>query len=356
MKKINQLLSVTAFAVIFTSCSKDEIPVIVVPPSDGSTLTLNGLIGAEAGTSAGNSVFVDFSKDKQTSVERASWDLGFYAGADHKVILNHMTGGSVLQINKTDINAVTEADFNAADLLIGGANGDFTLYDDPTKANVLEATAISTISATDADNKVYILNRTANSVAAAAEMYKIRILRNGTGYTLQYAKVSESTFKTISISKDSKFNFQFVSLANDRITNVEPEKLDWDINWGFSIYFTAFGTSNVPYTFSDLVFINNLSGVSAAEMIFTGATANTTVNYADFKEANLGSVTFKTERDVIGSKWRNTTGTIGVKTDRFYLVKDGAGNVYKLKFVSFISQDGGVRGKPVIEYNLVKKG
>ncbi|RYX87115.1 hypothetical protein EON73_02050, partial [bacterium] len=71
--------------------------------------------------------------------------------------------------------------------------------------------------------------------------------------------------------------------------------------------------------------------------------------------SNIAAVAFKTERDVIGSKWRGTTGTVGVRADRYYVVKDGAGNVYKLKFVSFISNDGGTRGKPVIEYKLVKR-
>ncbi|RZL06215.1 MAG: hypothetical protein EOO89_24690 [Pedobacter sp.] len=355
MNRFYKILSVACVSAIFTSCAKEETPIIIVPPSDGSTLTLNGLIATESGASAGNSVFVDFSTDKQTSVDRNSWDLGFYSGADFKVILNNMAGGSVLQINKTDLTQVTAADFDANALLVGGANGTFTLFDDPTKANVLQATAITEVSATDANNKVYILNRAANSVSAPAEMYKIRITRNGTnGYRLQYAKVSESQIKTTTVTKDANFNFQFASLVNDRLTTVEPGKGEWDINWGFSIYYTAFGTTNVPYTFSDLVFINNLAGVSAAELIFTGTTANTSVSYADFKESNIAGVTFKTERDVIGSKWRNTTGTVGVRTDRYYVVKDGAGNIYKLKFVSFVSNDGGTRGKPVIEYKLVK--
>jgi hypothetical protein len=61
---------------------------------------------------------------------------------------------------------------------------------------------------------------------------------------------------------------------------------------------------------------------------------------------------------VIGSKWRTTApgGTTGIKRDRFYVVKDPLGNVYKLKFVSMgLGADGGERGKPVVEYKLVKK-
>lgn len=355
MKKIYQLLSVACIATVFTACKKDSDPIIVVPPSDGSSITLNGLIAAEAGSAAGNSVFVDFSKDKQVSVDRSSWELGFYSGTDFKVILNNTSGVSVLKLTKTNLNDVTVSDFKAEDLLVGGANGNFTLFDDPTKENALVSPAITSVASNDSENPVYILNRAANSVATAADMYKIRILRNGNGYTLQYAKVSETSFKTLSITKDAKYNFQFASLTNNKLVDVEPVKNDWDINWGFSIYYTAFGTANVPYTFSDLVFINSLAGVTAAEVIFSGTGANSTVNYADFTENNLSGITFSNNRDVIGSKWRATTGTVGVKTDRFYLIKDGSGNIYKLKFVSFISNDGGTRGKPVLEYKLIKK-
>ncbi|WP_255157753.1 HmuY family protein [Siphonobacter sp. BAB-5385] len=45
-----------------------------------------------------------------------------------------------------------------------------------------------------------------------------------------------------------------------------------------------------------------------------------------------------------------------MKTDRFYVIKDAAGNVYKLKFINYTSTDGGERGYPNIEYKLVKKG
>jgi hypothetical protein len=36
------------------------------------------------------------------------------------------------------------------------------------------------------------------------------------------------------------------------------------------------------------------------------------------------------------------------------VVKDPAGNYYKLKFISMGLNDGGSRGYPVVEYKLVK--
>lgn len=356
MNKFRPFIAVAIFALSFTACKNDnDEPTVELPPSDGSTLTLNGLVGAEIGSSAGNSVYVDFSKDKASAVERDSWDLGFYTGADFKVILNSSNGASAIltTVAKTDLATVTAADFDPNTLKVGQGGGNFTIIDDSREASILSKTAIATVSATDSENKVYIVNRKggSNTVLPTEELYKIRIIRKGAGYTLQYAKVNETLINTLDVVKNAELNFQFVSLVKRSSAVVEPVKAEWDLVWGYSMYWTASGTAQLPYGFSDLVFINQLGGVSAAPVTVTA-----TKTYASFTEADLSAVTFSTNRDVIGSTWRNTTGAaIGVRADIFYVVKDAAENIYKLKFNSFISNDGGTRGKPVIEYKLVKK-
>ncbi|GAA4213503.1 hypothetical protein GCM10022289_45770 [Pedobacter jeongneungensis] len=357
MNKFNSTIAIALLALSFTACKKNtDEPIVVVPPSDGNTLTLNGLIGAELGSAAGNSVYVDFSTDKQTAIERDSWDLGFYSGTDFKVILNSTNGASAVVTDKTDLNAVTATGFDSSVLKVGQGSGNFSIVDDGREANILNKTAIATISATDAENKVYIVNRKGGSanVLANDELYKIRVIRKGNGYTLQYAKLTETTFKTLDITKNTEANFQFASLVKGTAVTAEPAKASWDIVWGYSMYWT----STFPYAFSDLVFINSLGGTTAS------AFSTSKKSYAAFTESDLSSVTFSSSRDVIGANWRLTqpvttngiTTPIGVKSDIFFLVKDASGNIYKLKFNSFISNDGGTRGKPVIEYKLVKKG
>ena len=318
--------------------------------SEGTSIQLNGIAGSEAGSSAANSVFLDLSSNQQTPVLRSGWDLGFYGGSDFRVTINGTNGASALAINKTDINAVSDKDFKTDSLAVGQGAGKLSLVDDA--AGDITKTVIAAVSATDADNKVYILNRKGGSmdVLPVADLYKIRILRKGSGYTLQYAKVNDTTFKTLDITKDAAYNFEFVSLEKGATVDVEPGKDRWDLKWGYSMYFTNFGSGLIPYGFSDLVFTNNLGGVEAAEVLTTTAT------YDAFAESNLTGITFSKAADVIGSKWRVTQGTIGVKTDRFYLIKDPSGNIYKLKFISFHASDGGERGKPKLEYKLVKKG
>lgn len=320
--------------------------------SEGGALQLQGLIAAEAGSSAGNAVFVDFSANLQKPVARNSWDLGFHAGDDYRVILNNFTAASAKMVNKTDMNAVTSADVTANDLAIGFASGSFSAYDSIN--GDLEYTAISEVSATDAENKVWVINRAGGSGAAQAstEWYKIRVLRNGTGYTLQYAQVNATVFNTITIEKNHSLNFSYFHFVNG-VVSIEPAKTNWDIQWGWSIYYTSLDGENVPYAFSDLVFINHHNGVKAAEVL----TAD--VTYDAFAEADLADYDLTSKRDLIGSNWRVTAPggpeAIGVRTNRFYLVEDSQGNVYKLKFVNFHANDGGTRGKPNIAYALVKK-
>lgn len=319
--------------------------------SEGTAIQLNGIADKEPGSSAANSVFLDLSSNVQTPVLRDSWDLGFYNGTDFRVTINGPNGASALPTAKTDINAISDKDFVADSLAVGQGSGKLALVDNAS--GDLTKTVIQAVSATDADNKVYILNRKggAGAVLPVADLYKIRVLRKGTGYTLQYAKVNETTFKTLDISKDATYNFEFVSLEKGATVDAEPAKGRWDLKWGYSMYFTNFGAGLIPYGFSDLVFTNNLANVEAAEVLTTTAT------YDAFAESNLNGVTFSKAADAIGSKWRVTSGgPIGVKTDRFYLIKDPAGNIYKLRFLSFHADDSGVRGKPKLEYKLVKKG
>lgn len=343
-----------ALAMILTagllSCKKDRgVTLVIMPPSDGKTQSLSGGTG---GANAVNSVFIDMSTDRQDSVLRSSWDLGFYGGADYRVILNYTTGAGAKVLAKNDLAQVTAADTVGLTLAVSQTNpqpADLVYFDDAS--GTISQTAIPAVSAVDAENKVIILNRGTGGGVAARPWIKLRVLRNGSGgYTVQYARITETTFQTVNVARNSDYNFSFLSLNNGNTVSVEPKKEAWDIEWTYSVYKTSFGAGDVPYNFSDLVAINTLGGVQAAEVLTSA------VMYADYKEANVASTTFTSNRWVIGSNWRATTGTVGVKTDRFYVVKDPAGNVYKLRFVSFHANDGGVRGYPVIEYKLVKQG
>lgn len=344
-----------------SSCKQDKDPIPDVPPSDGTEMTLNG---GEGGSAAENSVFVDFSGDKQVSVNRKSWNLAFYNGDQSRVVVNNTAGSSAIGVNQTDINAVSEADVQLDDLAIElGTAGAFGNIEDVT--GDLSKTLIPEISTTEGNNKVFVINTVGGSHGATidpADLYKIRVLKNGNDYTLQYAKLNATTFETVTLKKDGDFNFQYFSFEKGPV-EVEPAKADWDLQWTWSLYFGGAGANIYPYGYSDLVFINSLAGVSAAEVIFKDAEGNNNgqPSYEEFAENNLSALSFSTSRGIIGANWRVTPSpspgvVAGARKDRFYVLKDSAGNVYKVKFNSFTPEDAGKRGYPELEYKLVKRG
>lgn len=337
--KFSRLLLVLAVITtgLFSACSKDEDATVVIPPSEGSKLTLNG----GGGTGSPNTVYVDMSTDSATAVKRLSWSLGFYNGSAYRVVLNSFSGMSAKVTTKTDITAVTTADASGVSMAIGQGQGTLTMID-----NVygdLNATVIAEVSAT-ADAKYVYLVKTEEGTTDPATWYKVKVTRNGTtGYTLQYALLGATTVNSVTINRSSGYNFTFFSFGSNSIVSVEPKQAEWDFAWSYAAYYTA----TIPYFFSDFVVTNQYAGVVAARV------DSTVVGYAGFTRKDTASLTFSAKRDAIGSSWRST-GT-GIYKQYYYVVRDPAGNYYKLRFVSMGISDGGERGYPVVEYALIKQ-
>ncbi len=319
-----------------------------------STSTING-----GGATFPNKVFIDLSANRHTPVLRTNWDLGFYTGADdYRVILNSSSAMMAKQISKTDLNQVTAADTLgfAADVVFNQfapTTTSLPYIDYPT--GDLTKTAIAAISSTPSENKVYIINRgTGVGTSAPARGWKkVRIVRNANGgYTLQYADINATSFQEIGVAKDEAYFFKYVSFDNGAVS-VEPEKKKWDIAWTYFSNITNFGTGEVPYLFQDIIVQNR--NVQVAK-VMTSVKA-----FADFNEASLSdaslALNWSTSQTAIGSDWRaggGPTSAPAVRTDRYYVVKDGDNNYYKVRFTA-LTQNG-ERGYPAYEAVLVKKG
>jgi HmuY protein len=317
--------------------------------STSATATVNG-----GGVLYPNKVFIDLSSNRQTGVLRTAWDLGFYTGADDfRVILNSSSSMMAKQINKNDLTTVTAAD------TVGFGNEVFLSQTAPTLISLpyidypngdLTRTAIATVSATATDNKVYIVNRGLGigSPAASRGWKKVRIIRNVNGYTLQHADIASTTFTSVDITKEDATFFKYVLFETGAVA-IEPQKKKWDIAWTFFTNATNFGAGEVPYTFQDMILQNR--NVQTAQVLVA------TKSFAAFAEADLSSVTLLTPQNTIGSSWRSGGGPTSlpaVRTDRYYIIKDGENNIYKLRFTALTQNNE--RGYPAYEAVLVKKG
>lgn len=312
-------------------------------------------VGNGGGATYGNKVFFDLSGNSQEAVLRTKWDLGFYSGADDwRVIINSSTAMMAKQISKNDLTTVTAAD------TVGFSADVFFNQSAPTTTSLayidyptgdLSRTAIAAVSATATDNKVYIVNRGTGvgNPAPARGWKKIRVIRNASGgYTLQHADIASTTFTSIDISKTTTHFFNYASFENGAVA-VEPAKEKWDIAWTYFSNMTDFGGGAVPYLFQDMIIQNRNTS--------TVRVMTATKTYEAFGEADIAGLTLSNSQVNIGSDWRAGGGPSSapaVRTDRFYIIKDGENNYYKLRFTALTQ--GGERGYPAFEYALVKKG
>jgi len=355
MFQSKKIIAIAGLAALFSACKKDTDPLIIVPPSGGSSVKLNGIAGNESGSAAANSVYLDLSADRQTTSLRSGWDLGFYCGPDFRVILNNTSSAGAKVLTNNDMNAVAAADTTGLVLATSQTNPlpeQLAWFDDV--AGDLTKTVIPEVSAVDADNKVIIVNRGTGGGIVTRPWIKIRVLRNPAGgYILQYAGIQETSFRTLQVPKDAAYHFKFVSFDNG-IVDVQPEKERWDLVWTYSVFETNFGAGQVPYNFSDLIAVNYLSGVTVATKSYPNATIANDAFMAFNKDSALNA-TFNPGRWSIGSGWRSTQPATGAKLDRFYIIKDPAGNYYKLRCTAMgVGADGGVRGRPDFQYQLIK--
>lgn len=341
----------------YLGCKKDKVFFDYLRPSVGDTTTLLGVAGAERADSAANSVYLDLSKNVQTTVLRSSWDLGFYCGADDfRVIINHSIGETAAQTTRTTMpdaaTALTDSTTNGAAMVLDYTTGNANNVDlvSADSSTYLPGTVIKQIAVNDADNKVYIIKRGSNSTVINVLKkigYKVLIKRATNGYTVTYGRIADeaNNLRTVLITKNDSYNFKYLSLANGAVT-VDPSKLLWDIEFGVSTYKNA----TTPVVRPDFVLTNFMGGVKAAQVMITS-----TKNYDNFLATDVSGVTFLGTRDAIGSNWFDGSSaasadgkSLVVYTDRFYLIKDAKGNVYALNF-----NGGGARGNPVIRYRNI---
>lgn len=345
---------------------------MILGPNPNLKLTFAEIVSAASaatvdggGASYPNKVFIDLSANRQTAMARTGWDLGFAAGNEFRVILNSSNGMMAIATDKNSMAAVTAADTAglstrlSLSAVFAAINLDpvpdwipnaITWIDDPS--GDLTKTALAEISATDADNKVYIVNLGSGPGTPAPDLgwKKIRVLRKAAGYTLQHADIGATTFSEVTVSKDNKFNFQYVDFEKGSV-QVEPQKDKWDISWTAFTNSTNLGTGLVPYYFQDII-LQNTNQVQTVQIL------TSVISYETFSESNLAALDFGAQSQVkIGANWRSGGGPgsgPAIRTDRFYIIKDQAGNVYKLRFTALTSE--GERGKPKYEYSLVRKG
>ena len=362
---INKFLSILfAFALFTTfSCSSDDNNT----PSGPINIVIEGASVAPevGGPNQQNQVYIDLSTNTATSVQRDSWDLGFYSGSEFRVAINGSIYMAVAELTASNIDVINSSNLEVQTLQPQVAVGTFedvsAGFIDAPFGNI-DGTAINVISDDAISNHVYLVNlgyevSTVTPANGSVEVSgnprgwkKIRITKSGNDYVLQYADLDATTHNTVTISKNTDYNFTFFSFDTESEVSVEPAKTEWDLNFTvFTNEITGYGA----YGYTDFV-VNNSKGNATAYMI--DSNVDTELSYENFMLANVVDTNFSNDQRSIGSSWRNGggPGTLpSLKENVFYIVNDTEGNLYKLKFLALTNADG-ERGHPEFVYSLLQ--
>ncbi len=349
------------------SCRKEDDTPVKVPPIQGKILTL-GKTDKEGDPTEANQFWVELATGNVTKTHREKWDLGFYCGDEFRVVMNSSLVMAVGKIeNAFDINAVNSQTVAVLKPLVQAANfQDNSQYIDNPNGEILTQTSgIAEIKADDSQNNVYLLNmgfKTYSGTTVPGSVYtmgdsrgwkKIRILKQGTGYKIQYADLDDPSHKEFVITKDDNFNYRFFSLMTGDYTDVQPKKKNWDLCFTVFTNLTSAGTYMTSYVYPDFVLNNTLGKVAAYEVVTAAGQGET--EYNNFKTENIDASKFITnDQRVIGGNWRTTTGPNGaeVYNNKFYVLRNSDGFYFKIRFLR-MKDDDGYRGYPQFEYKAL---
>ncbi|MDY0779381.1 HmuY family protein [Tenacibaculum sp. IB213877] len=357
-KFLTFILLATVFS--FVSCGDDNNL-----PSEPIKVVIEGATVAPevGGPNEPNQVYVDLSTNTSTVVRRDSWDLGFYSGNEFRVVINGSIAMATGELTATDIDAVSSSDQEVQDLqpLVSiGVPGSNSYVDSPN-GSVAE-TAIKEVSDIDSENHVYIVNlgykvgietpTTGSTIinGEARGWKKIKILKDGGNYVLQYADLDATTHEEFVITKNEDYHFTFFSFNTGVQVNVQPEKTEWDLNFTVSNKILDFGGGTLgAYSFSDFVINNTLSNVG----VYLIDTEVEDLTYESFTLDNVVDTNFVyNDQTIIGSSWRDVFSG-QVNSNVFYIITDTDGNLYKLQFLA-LTNENGERGYPQFVYSLLK--
>ncbi|WP_291871240.1 HmuY family protein [Maribacter sp.] len=359
------------------------------------TASIGGVIDiALGGPTEPNQVYLDLSTGQQKVVKRDTWEIGLYNGAENAVFLNSALRVSAAELKGiTDLNAITKetvltspltlfssgnsVEITTVEELLEGLPVTYAQYSNADKGYVfldskdgqLDGTAFSTISTTAEDNNVYIVGMgyeipvsdtptDDGSIKTSGEyngFLKVRILTDGNSYTIQYAELDATTFNEVTINKDSSKLVTAINLTTGVAVDVQPATENWDINFTgvFSTYSRGSGV-----TYSDYSLHNTLGNVSLYQQTLYTIDRDTKErtdypipSYTDFTASDVDeSLLVSNDHSIIGSGWRNAfSSPPSVRDDRYFVLKDAAGNFYKIKFTAVLNSEG-QRGYPQFIY------
>lgn len=329
--KIKGLLSAVAAVALLTSCEKEDIPVTLPPPNDAVINTV------DMGEDYTNQLFYDFATERVVKVSQVnSWDLAFDASDDgYAIFLNG--GADVL------VYASGEDDIYEKIVPPSLISKDWK-SDDPS--GLPEGTIIGkwADNAGISKGEVYVIKL--NEANNPDNLHKIKLIaQTADAYTMQYASLQDEQVHTITIPKNSDYNFTYFSFSNGGTTvQPEPPKDTWDV------VFTRY--KHIYRDLDDFPYI--VSGV-LLNPYKTSAIEDSTKGFENMEGDWILTETYRNSRDVIGFDWKSydvEKALYTVNPMKCYVIKNRHDEYWRLHFLNFYNELD-EKGSPTFEFQRV---
>ncbi|MFM7903588.1 MAG: HmuY family protein, partial [Bacteroidota bacterium] len=154
------------------------------------------------------------------------------------------------------------------------------------------------------------------------------------------------------IPKNPEYSLMYFTFDNDgMMVDVAPKKTEWDVVFTKYTFTYCSEPVNSPFRYYLVTgaLLNKWSGCVNEQ--YRKDSTQLYAPFETFDASRLSDVNFNTLAAKIGFSWKDYDFTLGyiIIPDRFYLVRDTEGYVYKIRFYDFYD-DQGNEGAAKFEY------
>lgn len=338
MKRI--IMSLTAILFLFAACEKEEIA--LPAPNQNTQQTLptdtsgnelliargqNVLQTVSLGATYSNQIWFDLGTNSLVkSNNRMEWDLAFEShSGEYIVYLNSSNIGSAYESTTTDFSQQ-----------INSRAEDFQ-YD--ISSGKVDSLAIGKV---ENNRNVWIIDRGFRPSGSGLGKWKFKIEEtSNNSYTIRFGKLDDTLGTTLNIPMNPTKGRVAVSFESGQLFDLEPNKEAFDICFTQYTY-VFYEPTFYPYSVNG-VLLNSYR---------TQAIEAFDVEYSKIDLGFAKSKFYSNDLDLIGYDWKFYdfgTSSYVIDSTKVYILKDAAGNYFKLRFLDFYDENG-IKGAPSFEY------
>jgi hypothetical protein len=337
MKLVNSLIFIP-LVFITTSCFKEDEKVTPHDPGGVETEVI------EMTKDYRYQVYYDLASGEAVATNlKKIWDLSFdCAPGGWKILLNTSNFMLAAKTGLTDFNTVMDTVGLTWNFDASSGNEDSLAIGKWVDFQGSDSIKIYT-------DEVYFINRGYDESGNLRGLRKIVFLEmTDTSFLIRYANPDGTDEQYFTVVKDPAVNYVCFSFdEGGKQLNLEPPKDSWDLL--FTQYTTLLYTDEGdPYPYLLTGVLTNPHKVTVAQ--------DTLFDFSVIDYELAGEMEYWDLLDEIGYDWKDIQGDVSsgnvtyvIMEGRNYLVQDTEGFYFKLRFISFYS-DEGEKGYPTFEY------